>query len=190
MKKQILSSLVLSLLCALLLCVLYPALLLVVAKASAGGGNGVTIQHSGKRYYIAVAQRFSEDRYFWPRPSAVDYNASGSGGSNKGPFNKLYLKLVQQRIDSFLIHNPGAIKAQIPSELVTASGSGLDPDISYEAAMIQVKRVAAARNVSEKRIKSMIQDHCSRSLLGPAIINVLLLNIALDRMAYNDNLKK
>ena len=80
--------------------------------------------------YANIGQRFTDDKYFWSRPSAVAYNAAGSGGSNKGPCNPDYLKDVQAHIDSFLAHNPGVRAADIPAELVTYSGSGLDPDLS------------------------------------------------------------
>ncbi|HQY12236.1 MAG TPA: potassium-transporting ATPase subunit C, partial [Ferruginibacter sp.] len=119
------------------------------------------------------------------RPSAVDYNAAGSAGSNKGPKNPDYLKQVQDRIDSFLVHNPGVKKEEIPAELVTASGSGLDPDISPAGASVQVKRIAAVRKLAEATIISLIDKQTEKPLLGfmgPAKVNVLKLNIALDKL--------
>ena len=115
----------------------------------------------------------------------MDYNAAGSGGSNKGPSNPDYLKVVQARIDTFLVHNPGIEKKDIPVELVTASGSGLDPDISPKAALVQVKRVAAARKVSEEKITELVSAHIEKPLLGmfgPEKVNVLRLNLALEKL--------
>src|SRR5436853_4087527 len=128
------------LLCALI----YPFLIAAIGKATPGGGKGSTIAVNGKVVgYELIGQKFTDDKYFNSRPSAVDYNAAGSAGSNKGPTNPGYLKTVQSRIDTFLVHNPGINKKDIPAELVTASGSGQDPDLSPAAAKAQVKRIAA-----------------------------------------------
>ncbi len=135
--------------------------------------------------YANIGQKFTEDKYFWSRPSAVDYNAAGSAGSNKGPSNPDYLKLVQERIDSFIVHNPGVKKEEIPAELVTASGSGLDPDLSPYGAKVQVKRIAAIRKIDEAKIISLIDNQTEKPLLGfmgPAKVNVLKLNIELDKL--------
>jgi len=171
----------------ILLCaVIYPMLIAVVGKATPGGGKGSTVAVNGKVVgYELIGQKFTDDKYFWDRPSAVDYNAAGSAGSNKGPSNPEYLKQVQDRIDSFLAHNPGVRKDEIPVDLVTASGSGLDPDISPAAAYVQVKRIAATRNIPEDRIKALVERHIDRPLagiLGPSKVNVLKLNIALDEI--------
>lgn len=130
-----------------------------------------------------VGQLFMSDGYFQGRPSAIDYNAAGSSGSNKGPSNPDYLATLQARIDTFLVHNPGVTKADIPSELVTASGSGLDPHLSVQAARVQVKRVAAARGMNETAVTKLIDDHTNGPLLGlfgTTTVNVLELNLALD----------
>jgi K+-transporting ATPase ATPase C chain len=132
--------------------------------------------------YENIGQKFTEDKYFWGRPSAVDYNAAGSAGSNKGPSNPDYLQVLQDRIDSFLIHNPGVKREQIPADLVTASGSGLDPHISPAAAYVQAKRVAAARGLTEDRVTALVDAHIKKSMLGPSVINVLKLNIELDKL--------
>ena len=143
MKKNLLISLKLTLVMIILCSVLYPLLISVAGKAAPGGGDGETVTVNGKVVgYANIGQKFTDDKYFWGRPSAVDYNAAGSAGSNKGPSNPDYLKTVQDRIDTFLVHNPGVKKEEIPAEMVTASGSGLDPDISPASAYIQVKRVA------------------------------------------------
>ena len=139
---------------------LFPLFIAAVGKLTPGGGDGEKIKVNGKVVgYAKIGQKFTQDKYFWSRPSAVDYNAAGSGGSNKGPSNPEYLKTVQDRIDSFLIHNPGIKKNEIPAEMVTASGSGLDPDISVEGAYVQVSRIAKARNIPENKRTSLSNHH-------------------------------
>ena len=108
MKKNLLISLKLTLVMLILCSVLYPLLIAGIGKAAPGGGKGETISVNGKVVgYELIGQKFTDDKYFWSRPSAVDYNAAGSAGSNKGPSNPDYLKIVQDRIDTFLVHNPG-----------------------------------------------------------------------------------
>lgn len=184
MKKYIGPSVKLTLVLIILCSVLYPLLISGVAKLASGGGKGETVTVNGKVVgYANIGQKFTEDKYFWSRPSAVDYNAAGSAGSNKGPTNPDYLKQVQDRIDTFLVHNPGIKKEEIPADLVTASGSGLDPDISPASAWVQVKRIAVVRNIAEGKIKSLVEAHVEKPLFGmfgPAKVNVLKLNVALD----------
>ena len=163
----------------------YTAAVWAVAQLAPGSGRGEIITSNGKKFYANVGQTFTDDMYFSSRPSAVAYNAAGSGGSNKGPSNPDYLATVQARIDTFLVHNPGINKTQIPVELITASGSGLDPDISVQGALVQVKRIAAVRNISEENIVQMIEEHTEHPLFGmfgPEKINVLKLNLALDAL--------
>ena len=163
---------------------LFPVIVALIGKLAPGGGKGETISVNGKVVgYAHVGQKFTDDKYFWGRPSAVDYNAAGSAGSNKGPSNPDYLKTVQDRIDTFLIHNPGIQKSAIPAEMVTASGSGLDPDISPASAYVQVKRIAAVRGLPEDKVQSLVAGHVEKPLLGmlgPSKVNVLKLNVALD----------
>lgn len=186
MKKYIGPGLKLTLVMIILLAVLYPLLIAGIGKLSPGQGKGVTVVVNGKVVgYENIGQQFTDDKYFWGRPSAVDYNAAGSAGSNKGPSNPDYLKIVQGRIDTFLVHNPGVKKEEIPAELVTASGSGLDPDISPAGANAQVKRIAAIRKIDEQKIRELIEKYTEGPLagmLGPSKINVLKLNIALDEI--------
>ena len=184
MKNNLISSTILTFLCVLLFAGIYPALILGIAQLTPNSGKGFVTQANGKSYYTNIGQKFTDDHYFWSRPSAVDYNAAGSGGSNKGPSNPDYLATAQARIDTFLVHNPGIKKSDIPSDIVTASGSGLDPHISVQAAMIQVPRIARIRGISTERLIALVgQQKQSPELgLGPQRINVLLLNIALDRM--------
>jgi K+-transporting ATPase ATPase C chain len=184
MKKYIIPSLRLTLVFIVLCAVVYPLLIAAIGRLTPGQGKGETVSLNGRVVgYANIGQRFSQDRYFWSRPSAVGYNAAGSAGSNKGPSNPEYLKDVQAHIDSFLAHNPGVKKEEIPAELVTYSGSGLDPDISPAGARVQVKRVARARNMSEEQLNALVDRCTERPLLGmfgPAKVNVLKLNIALD----------
>jgi len=186
MKTYILPSLKLTAVLIILCSVLYPLLIAGIAKTAPGQGDGVTLAVNGKVVgYENIGQKFTKDEYFWGRPSAVDYNAAGSGGSNKGPYAPDFLATVKARIDTFLVHNPGVNKAEIPSELVTASGSGLDPDISPAGAYIQVKRVAKARNLKEEQVRKLVEAHIEKplwSIFGPEKINVLKLNIALSTL--------
>lgn len=135
-----------------------------------------------------IGQQFTQDIYFWGRPSYAGdgYDATRSAGSNKGPTNEAYLKEVEARIDSFLIHHPYLNRAEVPAEMVTASGSGLDPDITPASAYVQVKRVAQARHLSEETVKALVDQAVEAPLLGlfgPKKVNVLKLNIALDKSA-------
>lgn len=184
MRQYFLPALKLTFFLILLTAVLYPLLIAGLAKLAPGQGRGVTVTYNGKvAGYANVGQQFTDDRYFQGRPSAVDYDASGSGGSNKGPSSEAYLREVRDRIDTFLAHNPGVKREDIPAELVTASGSGLDPHLSPAAALLQVPRIAKLRGMSEEQLRRLVQEQTKGPLLGlfgPATVNVLQLNIALE----------
>jgi K+-transporting ATPase ATPase C chain len=186
MKTYILPSLKLTGILILICSVIYPLLIAGIAKVAPGGGKGETIEVNGKIIgYEKIGQKFTDDKYFQGRPSAVYYNAAGSAGSNKGPSNADYLATVQARIDTFLVHNPTIKKSEIPSDIVTASGSGLDPNISIKAAKVQVPRIAKIRNKSEEELYTMIEKLTEKPLMGlfgPEKINVLKLNIALNTL--------
>ena len=186
MKENILPAIRLTIVCILFFCGVYTLFVWGIAQAAPAKGNGQTVTVNGRvAGYKLIGQKFTDDKYFWSRPSAVDYNAAGSGGSNKGPTNPDYLKTVNDRIDSFIVHNPGIKKEEIPSELVTASGSGQDPDLSPAGAYIQVKRIASVRNIPEEKIKALIIQHIEKPLLGlfgTERVNVLDLNIAMDKL--------
>jgi K+-transporting ATPase ATPase C chain len=129
-----------------------------------------------------IAQRFVRDGYFQPRPSAVDYNAASAGGSNYGPSNPDHLNAVGNRLAE-VSRREGASVAQVPAEMVTTSGSGLDPHIPPEAAELQAPRVARARGVEVARVRDLIRVHTEAPLLGfigRARVNVLELNLSLD----------
>ena len=132
-----------------------------------------------------VGQQFTEMKYFWGRPSAVDYNGAGSGGSNKSVSNKEYLKEVSTRIDKFLESHPYLERKDLPSELVTASASGLDPHISPLAAEVQIRRVANIRKINEERVAKIVANITHTPLIGQPYINVLELNVALDNESNN-----
>ncbi|WDF70391.1 K(+)-transporting ATPase subunit C [Sphingobacterium oryzagri] len=188
MKTHLFPAIKLTILLIVLLTVIYPAVVWGIAQLSSAAGEGQTLTAQGKTYYRNIGQSFTQDKYFWSRPSAVGYNAAGSAGSNKGPSNQEYLATVQMRIDTLLAHNPGITVSQIPMDLVTASGSGLDPDFSVQAAKVQVARIAKIRNIPEAKLISLINMHTERPLLGlfgPERINVLALNSALDKLSSN-----
>jgi K+-transporting ATPase ATPase C chain len=182
--KNIFSILKFTALTVILFSVIYTMAILGIAQFAPNKGKGETISVHGKVVgYQKIGQKFDKPNYFWGRPSAVDYNAAGSAGSNKGPSNPDYLALVQKRIDTFLIAHPYLKKSEIPSDMVTASGSGLDPNISPEGALIQVKRVAKVRNLPEDKVKALVETKINKpSLMGTATVNVLELNVALDEL--------
>ena len=129
-----------------------------------------------------IAQKFERPEYFRPRPSAVDYNAASTSGSNYGPSNPDHLKAVRERIDA-IVKEDGVQAGQIPSEMVTASGAGMDPHIPPAAADLQAARVAASRKVDASRVRELIAAHTETptfGFLGRARVNVLELNLALD----------
>jgi potassium-transporting ATPase KdpC subunit len=184
MKNHLLPALTMTALCLVFFCIIYPALIFGIAQLAPGQGKGEIVEkNGGKVGFARVGQKFTEDQYFYSRPSAVAYNAAGSAGSNKGPSNPDYLATVQARIDTFLVHNPGIKKADIPSELVTASGSGLDPHLSVQACLIQVPRIAGVRKVSEEKLRTLVAEKTEKpllGLLGTETVNVLQLNLALE----------
>ncbi|MFI4942840.1 MAG: potassium-transporting ATPase subunit KdpC [Burkholderiales bacterium] len=129
-----------------------------------------------------IAQKFTKPEYFQPRPSAVDYNAASTGGSNYGLSNPDHLKAVQERLDA-ITRLEGVAASQVPSEMVTASGAGLDPHIPPAAAELQAARVAAARGMPVDRVRELVRAHTEPptfGFLGRARVNVLELNLALD----------
>src|SRR5262249_52611888 len=148
--------------------------------------NGSLIVRDGKTMGSAlIGQPFDDPKYFWGRPSATSpfgYNASASGASNLSPTNADLIKTVQGRVDALRAADPGNA-APVPVDLVTASGSGLDPHISPAAALYQVARVARARKMSPSDVEALVQRRTEgRQLgfLGEPRVNVLALNLALD----------
>ena len=192
--KDLYKGVIITLLLSLLLGVGYILLLRGFAFiAGPDGGNAEMTIVNGKRVGASnIGQQFSDMKYFWGRPSATGYNAEISGGSNKGTSNKEYLNLVKQRTKAFMKAHPYLSLKDVPSEMVTASGSGLDPDISPYAAKIQVQRVAAARGLSMESVVELVDNHVKKpwlGLFGTAKVNVLDLNIALDKLNKTDGKK-
>ena len=130
-----------------------------------------------------VAQPFAQVQYFHPRPSAANYDPMAMAGSNMARTNPELQKVIEARLNQISAHEQ-IEKSKIPADLVTASGSGIDPEISVQSAMIQVKRIAHARHMPEQEVEKLIQAHTVQptfGILGQARVNVLELNLALDR---------
>jgi potassium-transporting ATPase KdpC subunit len=167
----------------------YPLLLYGIGQAAfRGGADGSLVTADGRVVGSRlIGQSFDAPGYFWGRPSAAGDgdDATASGASNLGPTSRRLADTVQQRIKALLAADPGTTAADIPAELVTASGSGLDPDISPAAAEFQVRRVAAARRLDPERVRALVRRHTQgRALgfLGEPRVNVLQLNLALDTL--------
>ncbi len=158
----------------------------VSAVAGPNSGKAEVAMLNGKVVGAAiVGQQFTDTCYFWGRPSAVDYDGGSSGGSNKGTTNPEYLAEVEQRIDAFLAAHPYLSREDVPAEMVTASGSGLDPDISPRGAQVQVRRVAEARGLDVATVQHVVDSLTQKpwlGLFGTEKVNVLRLNIALEKM--------
>ncbi len=187
MKENLYKSIRLTLALLVFLSGVYTIVILGFSKAFAPGGGSIRLLNpSGSNTGgLNIGQAFSENKYFWGRPSAVNYDASASAGSNKGPTNPEYLVVVRKRIDTFLVKNPGINRNDIPSELVTASGSGLDPHISRRAAEIQIPRVAKERNIPEKELQNLVDTNLEGpdlGIFGTERINLLKLNASLDKL--------
>lgn len=168
----------------------YPALVTGIAQAvMPGPANGSLIVQDGKAAGSAlVGQPFSDPGRFWGRPSATSpyaYNAGASSGSNQGPTNKALADAVAERIKALREADPGNI-APVPIDLVTASASGLDPHISPAAAEYQVRRVARVRKLDGARVRELVAAATQSrqwGVMGEPRVNVLALNLALDRLA-------
>jgi K+-transporting ATPase ATPase C chain len=172
---------------------IYPLVVTAVARvAFADQADGSLILRSGKLLGSRlIGQSFSDPKHFWSRPSATSpqpYNGAASGGSNLGPLNPALTDAIKTRIQALQAADPGN-KAAVPVDLVTASGSGLDPHISVAAAQYQVARVARARGVSAAAVRGVLLAHTEGRLwgvLGEPRVNILELNLALDELAARD----
>lgn len=186
MFKNLKQSLILTIITIILFGAGYPVLIWGIGQLMPGKTDGSPITENGKIVgFENIGQNFTDDKYFNGRPSAVNYNAASSGASNKSTSNPEYLADVKARIDTFLVHNPGVKKQDIPSELVTYSGSGLDPDITVKAAYIQIARISKTRNISEEKLNQLIIQNTEKPVFGIFGIekeNVLKLNLALERL--------
>jgi potassium-transporting ATPase KdpC subunit len=184
--KNILKDIKLHFTTLILFGLLFPLLIWAIGLIFPAQANGLPIYKDGNLIgFENIGQKFYSDKYFWGRPSAVDYNAASTGGSNKGPTNPEYLNDVEKRIEEFLQKNPEVKRNEIPSDLVTASGSGIDPHISPQAALIQIPRVAKARNLGKQVVRNLVEQHIEKplfGLFGTEKVNVLKLNLALDEL--------
>jgi K+-transporting ATPase ATPase C chain len=174
---------------ALLTGIVYPLAVTGIAQVVfPSAANGSLLVVDGRvRGSSLIGQPFSAPGYFWNRPSAtspVPYNAAASAGSNLGPTNPALMAAVQERVTALRAADPG-LTGPVPVDLVTASASGLDPDISPAAALVQVPRVARARGLREELLHQLVRTHIeSRAFgfVGEPRVNVLALNLALDRL--------
>ena len=187
MSKLLRQSFTLLLLMTAITGVLYPLAATGLAQLIfPGQAEGSLIVKDGRPVgSVLIGQSFTGPKYFWGRPSATapnPYNATASSGSNQGPTNPALTEAVKQRIAALRAADPGN-KAPVPVDLVTASGSGLDPEISPAAAQYQLARVARARGLSPARVQALVHACTSGrqfGLLGEPRVNVLQLNLALD----------
>lgn len=187
--KTLLKSIKITLVFCVFFSVFYILVLWLFAQvAGPNRGNAEVVTLNGKVVGAAnVGQTFTEEKYFWGRPSCAGdgYDATSWAGSNKGPTNPEYLAEVEARIDTFLIHHPYLARKDVPAEMVTASASGLDPDITPQSAYVQVKRVAQARGMDVEEVRRVVDKAVEKPLLGifgTEKVNVLKLNIALEEL--------
>ena len=197
MLKQLRPALVLVVLLTLITGLGYPLAMTGIAEVVfPRQAQGSLVEKDGKVVGSAlIAQAFTSDKYFHPRPSATvapdpkdatktvpaPYNAQNSGASNYGPSSKALIDRMKGDADKLKAENPSA---PVPQDLVTTSASGLDPDISPEAALFQVPRVAKARNIPAAKVEALVEAHTERrelGLFGEPRVNVLELNMALDK---------
>ncbi|HTR77705.1 MAG TPA: potassium-transporting ATPase subunit KdpC, partial [Gemmatimonadaceae bacterium] len=187
LRNQLRPAIVLTLLLCVITGVVYPGIVTALAQVLfPHQANGSMVTVDGKVVGSAlIGQQFSQPYYFHSRPSAAGngYDPTSSGGTNKGPTDaKLADTLIAQAVDSE-VANDHAVKGKIPSDLVTSSGSGLDPDISPASAFLQVARVAKARGADSAAVRALVDRHVTGrqfGFFGDPRVNVLLLNIALD----------
>jgi|SRR5208283_771847 len=182
-------SLLLTLVFAVVLCGAYPFAVWAGAQAlfpAKANGSLVTDKDGAVRGSALLAQNFSSDKYFQPRPSAAGtgYDAANSGGTNLGPTSQKLADSIKAAVAAYRTANALAADAPVPADAVTSSGSGLDPHISVGNAMIQVARVARARGLPTEKVRALVAastEGRGLGFLGEAGVNVLRLNIALDR---------
>ncbi len=188
MLSLIYRSFIATLLLAFVLCGVYPLAVTAVGKVFFNGkATGGIVYRDGKPVGAKlIGQSFTRPEYFHGRPSAAGngYDATHSSGSNLGPTNQKFVDGLKANIDHVLKENPTLKKGEVPTDLVTASGSGLDPHLSPEAALVQADRVARARDASVAEIESLVKKHIEGpelGFLGEPVVNVLLLDLDLDR---------
>jgi len=183
--KTFISQLKLVLITIVVFGILYPIAMVGIGQLMPERSNAFPIYLNDELIgFKNVGQPFYSDHYFWSRPSDVEYNASDTGSNNFGPTNPEFLSLVEERVERLLEAHPDRSFGDIPVELVTASGGGLDPHITREGAVFQAERIAAQRSISLEEVLVLIDEFTERPLLGlfgpPTRVNVLQINIALD----------
>ncbi|HUZ08006.1 MAG TPA: K(+)-transporting ATPase subunit C [Candidatus Paceibacterota bacterium] len=185
-------SIVATIFFAVILCGLYPLIVYGAAQLlfhNQANGSLLVDKSGAVRGSALLAQNFTGAQYFHPRPSAAGangYDATSSGGSNLGPTSSNLVANITQNIANYRAENNLATNTPLPADAVTASASGLDPDISPANAEIQIARVARARGISEEQLRKLVQQNTSGrdlGLFGEPRVNVMTLNFALDQMA-------
>lgn len=185
MRAHLRANVLLVLMTMLPCCVAYPLVLLGLGQAAVPGrANGSLLTKADGRVMGSrlIAQSFTQERYFWPRPSAIDYNAAASGGSNLGAHNPKLRERAASQIARLRAAHPDQT-GPIPADLVTTSGSGLDPHISRAAAEYQAARVATARGLPLDKVRQLIDAHTEGRTIGAwgePLVNVVRLNLALE----------
>lgn len=186
--KDLKSALMMLFVFTVLLGGVYPAVVTGLARVffpSQAAGSFITDQNGRVVGSALIGQPFSDPKYFWPRPSATanfGYNPLASGGANLGPTNPAFLRRVGERVGTL---RAAGLDGPIPADLVLASGSGLDPHITPEAALAQIPRVAKAHRMTEGELGKMVATHTENrqwDVLGQPRVNVLALNLALDKL--------
>jgi K+-transporting ATPase ATPase C chain len=186
--KELLRSILIFIVMSLMTGLAYPYIITGISTTIfPEKAQGSLIISNGKIIGSAlIGQGFSRPEYFHGRPSALEkaYDASNSGGSNIGPSNKKLFENINRRIKEVRAENDLEHTAPVPADMVLASASGLDPHISMETALLQTARVAHARGLPETTIKKTVSEVAQRHLGGPEIINVLKLNLAIDKLTH------
>jgi potassium-transporting ATPase KdpC subunit len=191
MFRVIWRSLLMTVILAVILCGIYPVSVYLVGRIFfPGRSTGGIVYRDGKPVGAKlIGQNFQRPEYFHGRPSAAGqkgYDATSSSGSNLGPTNQKLIQTVEKNVQQAIQENPGLRPGQVPVDLVTASGSGLDPHLSPEAAIVQVDRIAKARGLTSERVRELVNSAVEPrqfGLLGEPVVNVLMLNLALDQIS-------
>ena len=191
MRRQLFPALRMLLMLTIVTGIVYPLVVLAIGQGVfSDRADGSLIRRDGHVIGSSLlGQNFAKPRYFHPRPSAAGtdgYDGAASGASNLGPSNPALTKAVRERAAQYRVENGLAADVRVPVDAVTASGSGLDPDISVANARVQVARVAKARGLGDASVRKLVDDHVTdrqAGVLGEETVNVLNLNLALDRRA-------
>ena len=189
MLKLIFRSLMVTLVLAVLVCGVYPAIVTGLGRLffSEKAQGGILYRNGSAVGAQLIGQKFSNAEYFHGRPSAAGagYDGLNSGGSNLGPNSQKLKETLKSQIDTALKENPSLKAGEVPNDLVMSSGSGLDPHLSPEAAQVQVARISKIRKLTVTQLESLIQEHTQGAqlgFLGKPVVNVLALNLDLDRL--------